>query len=48
MFKGVVDSFVKEPYMLSLNVEKEDIEGLPATVFSTAPSTRKKRAPGKK
>jgi hypothetical protein len=47
-FKGVVDAFTKEPYMLSLNVEKEDIDGLPASVFSTAPSTRKKRPAAKK
>jgi hypothetical protein len=48
MFKGVVESFTKEPYMLSLTVEKEDIDGLPASVFSTAPSTRKRKAPAKK
>jgi hypothetical protein len=48
MFKGVVESFTKEPYMLSLTVDKEDIDGLPASVFSTVPSTRKKRPAAKK
>ena len=28
-FKGVIDSYAKEPYMLTLTADKEDIEGLP-------------------
>jgi hypothetical protein len=36
-FKGVVDSFVAEPYMLTFTAEKEDIDGLPATLFTAAP-----------
>jgi tetratricopeptide (TPR) repeat protein len=47
-FKGVVESFVPEPYMLTLAVEKEDIEGLPATVFAPATAPRRRAAPKKK
>jgi hypothetical protein len=39
-FKGVVKSFVKEPYMLTLTADKEDVDGLPATAFAGAPATR--------
>jgi hypothetical protein len=46
MFKGVVDSFTKEPYNLVLTVDKDDIDGLPATLFAAAPA--RKRAPKKK
>jgi Tfp pilus assembly protein PilF len=46
-FKGVVESFAKEPYMLTLTADKEDIDGLPATAFSAAPTTPRKRAPKK-
>jgi hypothetical protein len=46
MFKGVVDSFTKVPYMLTLTADKDDIEGLPATLFAGAPPARK-RAPKK-
>lgn len=46
-FKGVVDSFTKEPYMLTLTIDdpKEDIKGLPDNAFSAAPA--KKAAPKK-
>jgi len=42
-FKGVVESFVKEPYMLTLSIDdpKESIKGLPANAFSAAPATKK-------
>jgi len=39
-FKGVVESFVKEPYMLVLTADKEDVEGLPAAAFAGAPAAR--------
>jgi len=44
-FKGIVDSFAKEPYMLTLTIDdpKEDIKGLPDSAFSAAPA--KKAAP---
>ncbi len=47
-FKAVVDSFVKEPYMLTLSVDepKASIKGLPDNAFSAAPSV-KKAAPKK-
>ncbi len=41
-FKGVVDAFVKEPYMLTLTVDKEDVEGVPASAFAAAPATRRR------
>ena len=47
MFKGVVDAYTKEPYMLTLTADKEDIEGLPASVFAAAP-VRKPRPATKK
>jgi hypothetical protein len=42
-FKGVVESFVKDPYMLTLTIDdpKTEIEGLPAGSFSALPSTRR-------
>jgi len=39
-FKGVVDAFVKDPYMLTLKVDKEDVEGIPASAFAAAPARR--------
>jgi tetratricopeptide (TPR) repeat protein len=47
-FKAVVESFTKEPYMLTLTVDdpKESIKGLPDNAFS-AGSTTKKAAPKK-
>ncbi len=47
-FKGVVDSFVKDPYMLTFTADKEDIEGLPASVFSAAPPAKKRTTAPKK
>jgi tetratricopeptide (TPR) repeat protein len=53
-FKGVVESYTKDPYMLTLNIDepKESIKGLPDNAFSAAPSTKKtparKAAPKKK
>jgi hypothetical protein len=46
-FKGVVDSFVKDPYMLTFTADKEDVDGLPAGTFAAAPPP-KKRTPTKK
>jgi hypothetical protein len=47
-FKGVVDSFTKEPYMLTFTgMAKEDIEGLPDSLFKAAPPKRRP-APKKK
>lgn len=48
-FKGQVDSFVKDPYMLTLKVDKDDVDGIPASAFAGAPApARKKSAPKKK
>ena len=53
-FKAVVESFTKEPYMLTLSVDdpKEAIKGLPDNAFSSAAPTKKaapkKAAPKKK
>jgi tetratricopeptide (TPR) repeat protein len=43
-FKAVVDSYAKEPYMLTLTVDepKDDIKGLPDNAFSSAPSSKPK------
>lgn len=48
-FKGVVDSFTKDPaYMLTFSgMGKEDVDGLPATAFAAAPA-RRPRAPARK
>lgn len=46
-FKGVLDSFAKDPYMLTFTgLGKDDVEGLPATAFGAAPA--KKPAPATK
>jgi hypothetical protein len=45
-FKGVIDSYVKEPYTLTFTAEKEDVDGLPASAFAAAPPPR--RRPTKK
>ncbi len=39
-FKGVVAAFVKDPYMLTLTVDKEDVEGIPASAFAAAPAAQ--------
>jgi tetratricopeptide (TPR) repeat protein len=43
-FKGVVAAFAKDPYMLTLTVDKDDVEGIPASAFAGAPPP-KPRAP---
>jgi len=43
-FKGVVEAFVKDPYMLTLTVDKEDVEGIPASAFAAAPPKRPGRS----
>lgn len=40
-FKGGVDSFTKDPYNLTFKVDKDDVEGLPASAFATT-GTRKR------
>lgn len=47
-FKGVVDSFVKDPYMLTLTADKDDVDGLPASLFAAAPPARKRTTTKKK
>ena len=44
-FKGVLDAFTKEPYMLTFTgLVKEDVEGLPDAVFAAAPTPKKPAA----
>ncbi len=45
-FKGVIDSFEKDPFMLTFTADKEDVDGLPASLF--APATRPRRPATKK
>jgi hypothetical protein len=42
-FKGVAESFVKDPYMLTLTISdpKTEVDGLPAGSFSAAPAARR-------
>ena len=48
-FKGVIDSFTKDPYMLTFaGLGKEDVEGLPASAFASAPARRPRPATKKK
>jgi hypothetical protein len=47
-FKGVVAAFVKDPYMLTLTVDKEDVEGIPASAFAGAPPAKPRTRPGAK
>ena len=47
-FKGVVAAFVKDPYMLTLTADKEDVEGIPASAFAGAPPTKPRPRPGAK
>jgi hypothetical protein len=46
-FKGVVDSYQKDPYTLTFTADKDDVDGLPASLFAAAPPKRP-RAPVKK
>jgi hypothetical protein len=45
-FKGVIDSYQKDPYTLTFTADKDDVDGLPASLFTAAP--KKPRAPVKK
>jgi len=49
-FKGVIDSYTKDPYMLTFTITdpKTDVTGLPAGSFSAAPSTRRRPVSHKK
>jgi hypothetical protein len=47
-FKGVVEAFVKDPYMLTLTADKEDVEGIPASAFAGAPAAKPRSRPGAK
>jgi hypothetical protein len=48
-FKGTPDAFVKDPYMLTFTgMAKEDVEGLPDTLFKAAPPKRRPATPAKK
>ncbi len=51
-FKGTVDSFTKEPYVLTFkDVGKEDVDGIPAAAFAAVPPPKPrtpKAAPKKK
>jgi hypothetical protein len=42
-FKGVIESFVKDPYTLTLTIDdpKEDVDGIPASAFAAAPPPRR-------
>lgn len=40
-FKGVIDSFTKEPYNLAFTADKDDVEGLPASAFAPGPARRR-------
>jgi tetratricopeptide (TPR) repeat protein len=47
-FKGVIESFVGDPYMLTFSgLGKEDVEGIPATAFATTPARRPRPTPKK-
>lgn len=46
-FKGVVEEFTKDPYNLVLTVDKDDVDGIPATAFA-GPTTRRRPATKKK
>lgn len=47
-FKGVVEEFTKEPYNLVLTVDKEDVDGVPASAFAGATPARRRPATKKK
>ncbi len=47
-FKGVLDAYAKDPYMLTFTgLGKDDVEGLPATAFAATPA-KKPAAPAPK
>jgi hypothetical protein len=43
-FKGVIDSYVKEPFMLTFTADKDDVDGLPASAFAAAPPPKRRPA----
>lgn len=48
-FKGTVDSFNKDPYMLNFkDMDKDDVDGLPASLFEAAKTPKPKRVTKKK
>jgi hypothetical protein len=48
-FKGTVDSFSKDPYILHFkDLDKDDVDGLPASLFEAAKTPKPKRATTKK
>ena len=48
-FKGVFEAFTKDPYGLTFSgLDKEDVEGIPATAFAAAPAKRRTPPPAKK
>ena len=47
-FKGVVESYQKDPFMLTFTADKEDVEGLPAAAFAGAPAPARRRVAPKK
>lgn len=48
-FKGTVDSFSKDPYILKFkDMDKDDVDGLPASLFEAAKTPKPKKAPAKK
>lgn len=47
-FKGVLKSFVKDPFMLTLSADKEDVSGLPASAFAGAAPARRRTPVRKK
>jgi hypothetical protein len=48
-FKGVVDSFTREPYVLTLTgLDKDMVDGLPASAFTAAPPRRPRPVTKKK
>jgi len=45
-FKGVFESFVADPYMLTFSgLGKEDVDGIPATAFAAAPAAPRRPRP---
>jgi hypothetical protein len=47
-FKGVIDSYQKDPYTLTFKAEKEDVDGLPASLFAAAPPKKPRTVTKKK
>ncbi len=48
-FKGVIDAYTKEPYVLTFaGLGKEDVDGLPASAFAATPARRPRPATKKK